>query len=81
MLDVGRVDQNQSVGQAVRCVRIELGQMGEGADHVALAVQETERALALLEFLQVPVDQPLQQLGLAVAGAAQDVGVLEPGRE
>ena len=51
--------------------------MDDVADEVALAVDDDHRTLALLQGDQIPEDQVLEELGLAVAGAADDVGVLE----
>jgi hypothetical protein len=46
-------------------------------DEVALAVDDDDAGAALYDLVEILRDQVLEELGLAVAGAGDDVGVLK----
>ena len=63
-----------------RIIRREEVKPHQLVDEVALAVDHDDRAAVLLRGHEVRVDHALHELGLAVAGAADDVAVLEADR-
>src|SRR3954468_24634081 len=73
MFDIVRVDQHQPIDQAPLVSWRQLGQVGDGAQHVALAVDDDQRALAIRERIEVAQDELLQELRLTVTRAADDV--------
>ena len=74
--DVVRIDDDNPVVQ--RLTRRKDFEPRDLVDQVALAVDDDDRALSPFDGLQVFGDQVLQGLGLAVAGAGDDVMVFEP---
>src|SRR4051794_9356928 len=71
------IDEDQPVRKALRVVWCELCQAGDGPQHVALAVDDDEGAVALPEFVEVHELEVLEELGFAVPGPSHDVRMLE----
>jgi hypothetical protein len=74
---VRRVDEDQAIREAVRGVWRKQVQPDQLVDHVPLAVDDHHRSAVRPGRREVVENHPLHQLGLAVAGAADDVAVFK----
>src|SRR5947209_8505967 len=77
MFYVIRVDEYQAICQALSMGRGQLGKLHDGTQHVALAVDDDDRAATGTKLVKVAQDKMLKQLGFAVARSADYVRVLE----
>src|SRR4051794_11363627 len=78
MFYVVGIDEDEPVGEALRVVWGELCQVRDGSQHVALAVDDDEGPLARPELVEVPELEVLEELGLPVARAPDNVRMLKP---
>ncbi len=75
--DVARIDHDDPLVK--RRAGREAREVRDLANEITLAIEHDDGALAPLDGFEILADQVLQRLRLAVAGAGDDVVVLEPG--
>src|SRR3546814_10591436 len=80
-LPIFGVDDDEPLGQALRNAGAERGEVRDGPDKIALAVDDDDGAAIVFGSHKVMVDEELHELRFAMTGAADDEGVLEANGE